>query len=270
MPQDHFDGALVHIHIGTKEENKILGNAAMVAPGIAIGARHVIESDLPMIIKGERHIWATAVCKGSRLDYWEIRHINTHENTDLAIFSLVRKSELPEDLTLNVTVPSTRMPNEGETVMVAGFHWTGGSSSNQQEHFQSVIHGDVRGAVGLVTDRFAIRRDNSSLRWPCFAIRVGTYGGMSGGPAFDSEGHLIGVLCSGFGDGDSTEGPSYISMLYPALYESFLTAWPNALYPERTTLLEIDRRLCPIVGAEHLTRVLDLNGQLNWHYDQWS
>jgi hypothetical protein len=269
MPPAHFDGALVHVHIGTKDDNRVLGNAAMVAPGIAIGARHVVESDLPRILSGELSIWGTAVADEGRLDIWNVRHVNTNAHTDLAIFSLVRRSAMPRDNMLTVVTTSTRIPAAGETVMIAGLRWISGSSSVEDGgRHAGRVTGEVRGAVGIVSDSFPAGRDRTILPGPCFAINVGTYLGMSGGPAFDQNGHFIGVLSTGLGDGDSTEGPSFISLVYPALWEPFLTAWPNALHPERTTLLDIDRRMCPIEGAERLSRVMSLDGEFVWTHTQ--
>ena len=47
---------------------------------------------------------------------------------------------------------------------------------------------------------------------PCVEVDMETLGGMSGGPVFNEEGHLVGVVSSSF-DG----GPSYITLIWDAL-----------------------------------------------------
>lgn len=266
----HFDGALMQVHIGTKAASSIQGSAVMVAPGIAVGARHVVEGHLAEILAERCHVWVTAVGKSGRLDIWNVRHINMRPETDIAIFSLVRRSAMPPDDMLTIAVISTRTPVVGEAIMVAGFRDTAPDTLHAPDANRFGFSGEVRGSVGLVAEVYPVRRDLGMLNWPCFRITVGTFSGMSGGPAFDKNGHLVGVLCAGDGPGDGVDSPSYISMIYPALWERFLTAWPNGLYPTETSLLEIDRRMCAIVGGDRVYRGLGLDGEIQWMYDLWS
>ncbi len=269
MPQEHFDGALVHIHVGTKETNAVFGNAALVAPGVAIGAKHVIAKDLDDVMAGRISIFATAMAKDGRVDYWDVRHIMFDED-DLAIYSLVRRSALPESKRLTLASLSTRLPAEGEPVMIVGFKWEDGSFSHEDGRDVGIVKGHVHASIGVVGDRYPHGRDRSVIPWPCFEVRVGTHPGMSGGPAFDVNGDLVGVLTSGFGDGDDPEGISYVSMVHPALWRPFKTAWPNGLFPESTTLLEINPLMCHITGRDRVYTVLDLNGDSKWYFDHWS
>lgn len=269
MPQEHFDGALIHIHVGTKENNAVFGNAAMVAPGVAIGAKHVFAKDLDAIMAGSISIFATALAKDGRFDYWDVRHIRFEED-DLAIYSLVRRSALPESKRLTLAGLSTRLPPEGEPVMIVGFKWEDGSYSVEDGQHVGIVKGHVHASIGLVGERYPHGRDRSVIPWPCFEVRVGTHPGMSGGPAFDVNGDLVGVLTSGVGDGDDPDGTSYVSMVQPALWRPFKTAWPKGVFPESTTLLEIDPLMCYIKGRERVYPVLDLNGDSKWYFDHWS
>jgi hypothetical protein len=76
-------------------------------------------------------------------------------------------------------------------------------------------------SCGKVSDHFP--EGHRQKPWPMIAIHAETPGGMSGGPAFDENGRLIGVLCVGGGTGD--EAYSLISLIEPALSVLFPSAW---------------------------------------------
>lgn len=56
------------------------------------------------------------------------------------------------------------------------------------------------------------------LRFPCFQTNFRIDGGMSGGPVFDAQGHLCGLLCSSLKANDADEEhASYVTLLWPSL-----------------------------------------------------
>lgn len=79
-----------------------------------------------------------------------------------------------------------------------------------------VFEGNVLVATGTVSAHYPNGRDRSMLPGPCLEIGVNARGGMSGGPAFDDEGQLVGILSSSLEHPDGL-GPSYVSLLQPAL-----------------------------------------------------
>jgi hypothetical protein len=50
---------------------------------------------------------------------------------------------------------------------------------------------------------------------------------MSGGPAFDASGNVIGVLSSSFAMEGDERGPSYVSLLDPVFCARFPLTWPR-------------------------------------------
>jgi hypothetical protein len=51
---------------------------------------------------------------------------------------------------------------------------------------------------------------------PAIEVACSTSGGLSGGPAFDKNGKVFGILSASINDPDG-RGPSQISMIWPAL-----------------------------------------------------
>ena len=82
-----FQGVLLSICVRDAVSNHICGSAVMVAPGIAIGARHVIDPALPALRKGEQAVYCFGLTPGS-LRIWVLRKYTPVGDTDLAILGL--------------------------------------------------------------------------------------------------------------------------------------------------------------------------------------
>lgn len=73
---------------------------------------------------------------------------------------------------------------------------------------------------------------------------------MSGGPAFDERGFLIGLLSS---SNENEQGDiTFVSLLWPSLTVRVTPPWPPGLYQAPVSLLEMDRRLCGIERPDAL------------------
>lgn len=162
---------------------------------------------------------AGALCYGFDADevrFWRIRHVTTaggETPSDLALYSLELASALPDNGEFAQAVVSTRTPAIGERLTIVGLR-QGDQRLAQRvpdsPHFQVAMGMSV--SSGLVTQQWPHQRDRAMLPFPCVQVDCHTLGGMSGGPAFDDQGRLVGILASSL-DG----GPSLISLLWPAL-----------------------------------------------------
>jgi S1-C subfamily serine protease len=150
------------------------------------------------------------------LDIWQPDKVTVFDHVDLVVMTLRRASALPPDNTLRHVVISTRVPEIGAPVMITGFR----AGSPAFTLSPPMFSGEVRAATGVVTAHYPSGRDQFMMPWPCIEVSADTAGGMSGGPAFDAEGHLIGVLSSGMTSADGG-GPSYVSVIHPALDQQF-------------------------------------------------
>ena len=262
----HYDGILLSVHFWTEEKQFVEGSAVMVAPGIAIAAAHVIGPRATAIKNGTLRIFCNGLTP-SGLRHWKVRHVCEAHNTDLFVLSLEYASPIEANSTFKQAVISTRLPQVGESIMIAGFRATELDFEVKDGHL--LYKGDVRIGVGTVTERYPDGRDSIVLPWPTIEVDCGTKGGMSGGPAFDKNGKLIGILTSSF-EAEDDLGPSYVSLLWPALAVTIVPAWLQQFVGGPKSLLEMDRQLCGIDRPDAIvTRADPSTGQIRLVVTLW-
>jgi hypothetical protein len=245
----HYNGVLLSVHFFTDTWSTVEGSAVMVAPGIAFAAAHVIEPLIPHIMASELGIQCTGLTpSGPR--YWHVRHITAAKGTDIMILSLDFASPVPPDGRFVQAVMTARLPEIGEPVMITGFRASDENVSTEDGKCFPVKDGhlkygaDVRIGVGEVTQHHLNGR-GSMPPGPAIEVACSTPGGLSGGPAFDQNGMLVGILSTSIDDPDG-RGPSQISLLWPALVQTITPAFLPHLYPGAVRLLDLDAKLCGI------------------------
>jgi hypothetical protein len=176
---------------------------------------------------------------------WNCRKVSLVDNTDLAVLIISYASQLPPENIFNVAAITTRLPKVGEDVSMVGF-----TASEDEFPFDPAacsVSGHVRVSVGKITDRYPAGRDRGMIPWPVIEIASSASGGMSGGPVFDKYGLLVGIVSTSYGAEDH-KGPSYASLLWPALTLPIDAEWPNGVHVSGRSLWEfgplcqIDRR----------------------------
>lgn len=249
-----FGGILLSIHFANLETHSIEGSGVLVAPGIALCAKHVIAPNLNKMMKSELGTIAVTSSK-SGVQIWRISKVTLIDHSDLAIIGLTYASDLPDENLFNVAAISTRFPKIGENLLIAGFRASDYNFNIALDNNNGKImnySGNVLCSNGMVTNRFPTGRDLSMLPWPTLEIECPSFGGMSGGPVFDSRGMLVGLLSSSY-----DEGPSYVSLLWPALAIEFEGGWPSPLFKGKTSLLNLTPRVCTIDRPDAVHKRLD-------------
>ena len=253
----HYDGMVLSVHFFTEKWSSVEGTAVMVAPGIAIAAAHVIEEHIPSIMSGEVHI----ICAGftpTGPRYWRVRHMTKADGTDVMVLSLEYASPIPDDGRFVQATMTLRLPKIGELVMIAGFRAsTEHVAADPDMHFPMLdgvmkYGADVLIGIGEVTQHYLSGR-GVMLPGPGIEVACSTPGGLSGGPAFDATGNLIGTLTSSLDHADG-RGPSLVSLLWPALVQPITPAFLPQLLPESFKLLDLDPKLCGIDGRDAIHR----------------
>jgi hypothetical protein len=264
---DHFQGILLQVMVIDDATLFVHGSAVLVAPGVALAARHVIEPFLSRLsIEGG----ATLLCgsiTASQLMMWHCRKITFVENSDLAILILNYCAEMPIENIFKTAAITTWTPKIGEQVSMIGF-----TAAHQQFPFQpdgasplghASIVGHVRVSVGEVTHQHLRGRDRVMMPGPTIEVASSASGGMSGGPVFDQNGFLVGIVSTSFGTVDHV-GPSYVSLLWHALTTPIDAEWPNGIHRRGCSLLELDP-LCSIDRRDALRRTSDTS----FEYSYW-
>lgn len=258
---EFFEGAVVGLHFAESGRHHILGSGVLVAPGVVMAARHVVEPQEEKLRRGDQGI----MCSGITADglvLWRCRGVTLVGNTDVAFLMVEAASSLPN--LLRQATLTTRMPRIGERIVIVGVkHHAESPTAIDDEIKMSMMT-----AIGEVTARYEQKRDSVLLPHPCFEVSCAASGGMSGGPAFDKDGFLLGLITSSV-EGD-TGGPTFLSLPWPAFAETINPIWPTGFYKEPTSLLKIDRRICGIHRAEAIElRANELSGQLIATYHHW-
>jgi len=115
---DFFDGAVVALHFGTSYDSKILGSGSIVAPGVALIAKHVVEPQIEALKSGGEGFICSSITRAG-IVIWSPRQITMLDNSDLALVTL-SLSSAPPAVFKQVTL-STHLPKVGDLIHVAGY-----------------------------------------------------------------------------------------------------------------------------------------------------
>ncbi len=258
-----FNGALLSIMFERDGKWQAEGSAVMIGPGLALAARHVMEPNLPDLLSSKGKAVAVGIAEHGLL-LWDVRHVSLH-NSDAMILVLSLRSPMPPNRLITCVSLTTRLPLRGERVMIAGLRG-GGAVSEVDNGLEYDLEGLLIG-VGEVTEIYPEGRDRSVMPYPCVEVRCLTKGGMSGGPAFDARGRLIGVLSTSFEDED---GPSYVSLLFRVLGTPIESSWLEGIVKLPTTILEMAKEgLVSLEGADAMI-YSGKGGDARLMYRAWS
>ena len=264
----NFGGSLLSIHVAGDGSHQVDGTAVMVAPGIAISARHVIEPYMDRLAKGESYgVCCTLI--GDGLQIWKIHKITIVGECDLAILGLILGTPMPKSRSFVYAAITTRMPRLGEPLSIVGLRALETNTKKVGKHYSSELTFASLVSAGVVSNQYPGGRDRAMLPWPVLEVACPTWGGMSGGPVFDERGFLVGLLCSSV-LGEDGSGTSYVSMIWPVLTTKFEGGWPANYFSKPTTLLELDARVCSIERPEAVTYSTDsATGITTTNYASW-
>lgn len=256
-------GVVLSIHFSMGDKQQAIGSAVMVAPGVALTAAHVVNNYWEELRSGETEAMLFGIAN-TGIQIWRPKTVTCVEATDTAILGLTAASKLPPNSTFEHSVISTRIPSVGENVVLAGTR--GPDASALGPKTRTAL--DLFAAQGPVTERFVFPtgRDSLMLPWPTIYFDCPSIGGMSGGPAFDEAGCLIGILSASMGNTMDDATPSYVSLIYPALHAKFSGGWPIK-YPFARSLMEDP--LCEIEGRNAFTQEYDSVTEENIVVFQW-
>lgn len=239
---DSFGSILLCLAFDDPQTSQIEGSAVLIGPGLALAAHHVLDPYFADIQSGRRIAYALSPTQEGLL-IWRVAQITVNE-TDVAILRLDLATPLPES-TIRFATLTTRVPAIGEEVLIAGFRSVAEPLSLKDRREFGI---QTRLGVGEVSAIYPLGRDRVLMPYPCIEIRCLTIGGMSGGPAFDRHGHLIGILSSSIGDHD--EGPSTASLWWPVVGSKIESCWPRAFIPLPTNIMEMAKR--GVISVERL------------------
>jgi hypothetical protein len=256
-----FDGVLLSVHFAGTVGYAVDGSAALNAPGVALCATHVIEPHLEALRDGR----SGCLCMGpskSGLQIWRVKTVTCVPRTDVTILGLVCTSALPADRKFRQWTLTTRLPKIGERLTLTGFRPTRAVVSTDGGLH---CHGNIIASVGAVTQTYPAGRDTVMMPWAAVEVDCAALGAMSGGPTYDGDGRLVGLVCSSFSVESGAQSPAYVSLLWGSLAYPFSGGWPEGLLQGTRSLLQLDPRMCSIVGRDAIA-VTGEGSTLAWRH----
>ena len=225
--------------VGCFTEDKFLasGTAVVIAPNLAITAKHVVEDfikkfqniDLTQINRNEGNtkieILNTNLIalqyqdNGHSLNIWRTQEVYFCLHTDIAFLFLLPFNKESENFKWETCNIDLVPPKVGSKIVGFGFH----SSSIQKEinEFGEITlrwKDQPATTIGEVIEYHPVKRDESRINFPCLQTNAKFDGGMSGGPVFNETGHLCGLICSSLEPSNKDEEyVSYIALIWPCL-----------------------------------------------------
>lgn len=162
-------------------ENKALNPKQWGGTGFSLGKRYVVTNY--HVIENASSIKITGV-NGSFYTDYEAKVIATDRSNDLALLQIT-DLRCPSINSLPYKI-KTQQANVGESVFVLGYPLT------------STMGEEIKLTTGVVSSRSGFQGDVS-----LYQISAPIQPGNSGGPLFDNEGNIIGIVCAKHNDAEN-------------------------------------------------------------------
>jgi hypothetical protein len=225
------------------------GTCVMINGPLAITARHVVEDYWRSFEKdvhrrdindgnneGTFHLRAYQISgDGKSLAVFDVNKVFFSNCTDIAFLKL--KPVLGNPIMFR-TALSLLPPPVGSQIQGFGYH---SARATELQGVLQISRSPVTTA-GRVTEIYDERRDRSALNFPCFETNARFDGGMSGGPIFNEDGRLCGIICRNLPPDPTEPNQEHVS-------------WVATLWPMMATTIDIERE-GKAAGAQY--PVLDL------------
>lgn len=216
-----FYGALLSMVFRDETGDHTLGSAVLVAPGIAICAQHVVAEYEQALKAGH----CALICGGPALHgatLWIVAAVSNVPDSDLAVLYMTLASVMPPQNQFIVAHLTTRTPAIGELVALYGL--PAHAKTSFPVDGSASIPVSARYTSGRVLEVHLDGRDKVMMPGPCFAVACSAFGGMSGGPVFDEDGFLIGIVSTSY---DGEDPIAYVSQLWPVFALRTYPVWPS-------------------------------------------
>lgn len=206
----------------------VFGTCIVIAPGLAITAKHVVEGlidtfgKIKMILSGSsdqeytcRHnSFVFQIVDGKTGYLWNVSQYFLSNTTDICFLRInprfnIDKIPVPQKVSITLYPPDI-----GERIVGFGY-----PKSKISVDYDNIIKTEVKPmtTVGEVVEVHHLGRDQR-LPFPVFRTNARFDAGMSGGPVFNNSGKLCGIICSNMPPFEPNEDHiSYVSLIWPSM-----------------------------------------------------
>jgi hypothetical protein len=258
-------GVVLSVHLTTDDAHTVQGCAVMVAPGLALCAAHVFRDETDRLRAGSLKALVVGTAEHGN-ELWNLRYVTFVPNTEICILSLSCISGLSADRTFRQASLTTRWPRLGERLVLVAFKAEESDCTNWKAGDR--IRTYTLACAGKVTQHFHKGRGRM-LPGPSIEVDFESWLGMSGGPVFDEDGWLVGVLSSSLSSADRN-APSFVSLVFPALPHPFPGGWMDPGPDVVRSLLTMADAECVVERREAVNTTYLEDGRISGCvYETW-
>ena len=225
------------------------GSCCRIAKNLYVTAAHVVKDWSDKFGKNSEQqdfeIWAIHVREGPEYSIWMVDRLWMNPISDLALLHTRPYNDIAGVETSIACVQLSLIPPKiGERIVGFG-HYSPEQNISVGDDGTRHIEINAFGAatVGEVKEVHHEKRDSVRLPFPCFQVNARFDGGMSGGPVFNDQGHLCGVICSNLPPPNNDgEHVSYVTILWPLMATQIDIAIDGTEVGKRYPLIELARK----------------------------
>jgi hypothetical protein len=211
-PEAHYVLALTAMQ---DDEVYASGSAVLVAPHLALTARHVTDDFTRLYhapsdttpSKADYHILARCFFR-NRWWIFHVRHIHATFGTDIVARYVSLAPDQPQDFEWPRIMLDMFPPKRWRRVWSWG-HIAPGARFADYERGEIHWYAALHRSSGIIRDIFPRQRDRGFVNFPAFQFDARVDPSMSGGPIFNDLGHLIGINSTSLAA--TAEHPEHVS-----------------------------------------------------------
>ena len=205
------------------------GTGVVLAQNLILTAKHVFEDfasrwnvidDNGTLSAESFNIWVVFISSDPRELYhvYEVANVYINPYSDMVLFHLSAFDKAGATQSWKQAKLSLTIPKVGERVVAFGFAKSKVEvTKNAGGQSDIKVNDEPYVSVGEIIEVYPEKRDLYLLPFPSIRINARLDGGMSGGPVFNDEGALIGIVCSSYDQDQQEENISYVSLLWPLM-----------------------------------------------------
>jgi len=225
------------------------GLCCRIAKNLYVTAAHVVTEWLEKFGNNTKQqtfeIWAIHVRKGPEYSIWVVDSLWINPLSDIAVLHTRPYNDTACAETSVACVSLNLIPPRiGDRIVGFGHYEPEQSITTGSDGTRHIeINGLGAATVGEVKEIHHEKRDSVRLSFPCFQVNARFDGGMSGGPVFNEQGQLCGIICSNIPpSNENDEHISYATTLWPLMATHINLALDGAEVDEPYPLLELAKK----------------------------
>lgn len=231
-----LEGLIAALGFVNGNEQRIIGSGVMVAPGVCLTATHVIQETLNQHALLFSFPTKTAMRIWSPLDFHALEHTNKDyfllrpekKYSDVAILSYSPFSKFTDTVPYYFSPIEVALPKIGERLWAVGYREVENDGVPTISFFST---------SGLVVEQHTKGR-GAYLQGACIEVAMKSLGGMSGGPVFNEAGRVVGVISTCMEGVNDDLGPTFVTLVWPALISEISATWPLNEWPNNVAGLQ--------------------------------